>query len=139
MAAVRYIVADIQKSVGFYRDVLGFDVKMEGEGFAALSRDDLTLYLNVPGAGSAGKAGGNPEPGGWSRFQIVTGNLDDFIAKLKSRNAAFRGDIVEAPAGRQILLEDPSGNVIELFEHAKQRSGADRDEGARARSENAEA
>ena len=119
MAAVRYIVSDMQKSVGFYHDTLGFDVKMEGEGFAALSRDDLTLFLNVPGAGSAGKAGGNPQPGGWSRFQIETDDLDGFISKLKRSDASFRGEIAEAPAGRQILLEDPSGNVVELFERAK--------------------
>jgi catechol 2,3-dioxygenase-like lactoylglutathione lyase family enzyme len=139
MAAVRYIVTDIQESVGFYRDLLGFNVKMEGGGFAALSHDDLTLYLNIPGAGSAGKAGGSPEPGGWNRFQITTDDLDGFIARLRSSNATFRGGIAEARAGRQILLEDPSGNVIELFEHAKQDSDAGIDEGARARSETADA
>jgi catechol 2,3-dioxygenase-like lactoylglutathione lyase family enzyme len=122
MAAVRYIVSDIAKSVDFYRDFLGFSVKMQGEGFAALSRDDLTLFLNIPGAGSAGKAGGDPHPGGWSRFQVATKDLDGLIARLRARNASFRGDVAEAKAGRQILLEDPSGNVVELFEPAKREA-----------------
>ena len=120
MAAVRYIVSDIAESVKFYRESLGFDVKMQAEGFAALARDDLTLFLNVPGAGSAGKAGGDPRPGGWSRFQIETDDLDGVIDRLRGQNAAFHGEIAEARAGRQILLEDPSGNVVELFESAKQ-------------------
>ena len=118
MAAVRYIVSSIEPAIDFYRDALGFDVKMQSDGFAALTRDDLTLFLNVPGAGSAGKAGGEPKPGGWSRFQIATDNLDALIKKLKDRGLSFRGEIASAPAGRQILLEDPSGNVIELFERA---------------------
>ena len=118
MAAVRYIVNDIDKNVGFYRDVLGFKVDMQTDGFAALDHDGLTLYLNVPGAGSAGKAGGHPEPGGWNRFQIRTDDLDGQLNKLRQRTRSFRGDIAEGPGGRQILLEDPSGNVVELFEPA---------------------
>jgi catechol 2,3-dioxygenase-like lactoylglutathione lyase family enzyme len=124
MSAVRYIVSDIPESVKFYRDTLDFVVKMEADGFAALARDGLTLFLNVPGKGSAGKAGGNPEPGGWSRFQIETQDLDGLIERLRGRNASFRGDVAEGPGGRQILLEDPSGNVVELFEHAKRRAKA---------------
>ena len=120
MAAVRYIVSDADEAVAFYRDRLGFKVEMHpGPQFAALVRGDLTLYLNVPGAGSAGKAGGNPEPGGWSRFQIQTDDLDGMIARLRETGASFRGDTAEGGGGRQILLEDPSGNVIELFEPAK--------------------
>ena len=120
MAAVRYIVSDIAACVAFYRDVLGFTVNMDAAPqFAALSRDDLTLYLNVPGAGSAGKAGGNPQPGGWSRFMIETDDLDGMIEKLRTTDAKFRGDTAEGGGGRQILLEDPSGNVIELFEPRK--------------------
>ena len=119
MAAVRYIVDDIEKSIAFYRDALGFEVKMQAEGFGALSRDDLILFINVPGAGSAGKAGGSPAPGGWSRFQIETADLDAMIAGLRKRAVRFRGDIATGAGGRQILVEDPSGNVIELFERAK--------------------
>jgi catechol 2,3-dioxygenase-like lactoylglutathione lyase family enzyme len=121
MASVRYIATDIDTSVDFYRDRLGFEVEKHNPGkFAQLKRDDLHLFLNAPGAGSAGKAGGNPEPGGWSRFMIVTRDLDAKIDELRDAGAHFRGDIAEAAAGRQILLEDPSGNVVELFEYAKQ-------------------
>lgn len=118
MAAVRYIANDIDKSVDFYRDRLGFAVEKHNPGaFAELTRDDLHLFLNAPGAGSAGKAGGNPQPGGWSRFMVVTQDLDEMIGTLRKHGASFRGDVAEAGAGRQILLEDPSGNVVELFEY----------------------
>jgi catechol 2,3-dioxygenase-like lactoylglutathione lyase family enzyme len=120
MPAVRYIVSDTPPAVAFYRDMLDFKVDMEvPHQFAALSRDGLTLYVNVPGQGSAGKAGGNPEPGGWNRFSIETDDLDGAIADLRGKGASFRGDVASGPGGRQILLEDPSGNVVELFERAK--------------------
>jgi len=116
VASVRYIVSETTKCVDFYRDRLGFTVNMQADGFAALSRDDLRLFLNQPGAGSAGKAGGHPQPGGWSRFMIETNDLDAMLINLRASGAAFRGDIAEGAGGRQILLEDPSGNVVELFE-----------------------
>lgn len=120
MASVRYIENDIDKSVEFYRGQLGFEVEKHNPGkFAELTRDDLHLFINAPGAGSAGKAGGNPEPGGWNRFMIVTEDLGRKIDELRKAGASFRGDVAEAGAGRQILLEDPSGNVVELFEYAK--------------------
>ena len=120
MAFIRYIVNDIDKSVDFYRDRLGFAVEKHNPGkFAELTREDLHLFLNAPGAGSAGKAGGNPQPGGWSRFMVVTDDLDVMIDELRKAGASFRGDVAEAGAGRQILLQDPSGNVVELFEYAK--------------------
>ncbi len=123
MAAVRYIVNDVDEAVRFYRDLLHFSVGMHNPGkFAALDRDDLRLFINAPGAGSAGHAGGHPQPGGWSRFQVATEDLDAEIARLRGAGASFRGDIAEAGAGRQILLEDPSGNVIELFEYAESGS-----------------
>jgi catechol 2,3-dioxygenase-like lactoylglutathione lyase family enzyme len=123
MASVRYIVNDVDESVSFYRDRLGFAVAKHNPGkFAALNLEDLQLFLNVPGAGSAGKAGGNPKPGGWSRFMIVTKNLDSLIDELRNAGASFRGQIAEAGAGRQILLQDPSGNVVELFEYADRSS-----------------
>jgi len=121
MASVRYIVDDIDKAVLFYRDLLGFSVEMHSSGkFASLRREDLNLFLNAPGAGSAGKAGGDPKPGGWARFMIITRNLDQMITDLKGKGARFRGGIAEG-AGRQILVEDPSGNVIELFEYKNQQ------------------
>lgn len=120
MASVRYIASDIDNSVEFYRDRLGFAVEKHTPGkFAELTREDLHLFLNAPGAGSAGKAGGHPQPGGWSRFMLVTDDLDGWIGQLRQAGARFRGEVAEAGAGRQILLEDPSGNIIELFEYAE--------------------
>ena len=122
MASVRYISSDIEKSVEFYRQRLGFSVEKHNPGkFAALLRDDLTLYLSAPGAGSGGQAGGDPKPGGWNRFMIVTNDVDALIERLRRANARFRGEISDGGAGRAILLEDPSGNVIELFEFKKDR------------------
>lgn len=123
MASVRYIVTDVDRSLEFYRDRLGFNLEMHNPGkFAALVRDDLTLYLSAPGAGSGGTAGGSPEPGGWNRFMLVTDDIDALIRELGDDGAEFRGEISEAGAGRARLLEDPSGNLIELFEF-KSRSG----------------
>ena len=82
----------------------------------------MKLYLNQPGAGGAGqtaKDGAVPEPGGWNRFQIETDNLENFVADLKKKGAKFRNDIVVGQGGKQALLQDPSGNLIELFEHKK--------------------
>jgi catechol 2,3-dioxygenase-like lactoylglutathione lyase family enzyme len=118
-AAVRYIVEDVAAAVDFYRDRLGFEVVMQpAPGFAALRRDDLTLYLNAPGAGGAGRAGGEPVPGGWSRFQLAVDDLDATVDRLRREGARFRGELVEGVGGRQILVEDPSGNPVELFEPA---------------------
>jgi catechol 2,3-dioxygenase-like lactoylglutathione lyase family enzyme len=118
-ASVRYIVDDVDAAVDFYRDRLGFDVDMgPAPGFAGLSRADLRLFLNAPGAGGAGTAGGKPEPGGWNRFQIEVEDLDAFIEQLRGAGVSFRGELVEGRGGRQILVEDPAGNVIELFQPA---------------------
>ena len=115
--SVRYIVDDVAAAIEFYRDRLEFHVDMHpAPGFAALSRSDLQLLLNAPGAGGAGTAGGSPEPGGWNRFQIEVDDLDSYVDDLRSHDVAFRGEVVEGNAGRQILVEDPSGNVVELFE-----------------------
>jgi catechol 2,3-dioxygenase-like lactoylglutathione lyase family enzyme len=120
MASVRYIVDDIDAAVDFYRARLGFSIAKHNPGkFAALKLDDLQLFINAPGAGSAGKAGGDPRPGGWNRFMIVTRDLDGKVDELRRAGASFRGGVAEAAAGRQILIEDPSGNVVELFEYAK--------------------
>ena len=117
-AAVRYIVDDVNAAVAFYRDQLGFDVEMHAApGFAALSSGDLRLFLNAPGAGGAGQAGGSqPRSGGWNRFQLSVDDLESAVGRLRGQGARFRGDIVEGRGGRQILLEDPSGNPVELFE-----------------------
>ncbi|HEX2203182.1 MAG TPA: VOC family protein [Longimicrobium sp.] len=117
MAAIRYIVDDVERAIGFYRDLLGFEVEMHpAPGFAALTRGDLRLLLNAPGAGGAGRAGGAPEPGGWNRFQLEVEALDVLRGALREAGARFRGDLVEGQGGAQLLVEDPSGNVVELFQ-----------------------
>lgn len=116
-ASVRYIVDNVDEAVAFYQDGLGFQVDMRpGPGFAALSRGDLRLLLNEPGAGGAGSAGGQPQPGGWNRFQLEFADLDAAITGLRTVGVEFRGELVEGRGGRQIIVEDPSGNPIELFQ-----------------------
>lgn len=118
--SVRYIVDDVEEAIAFYRDALGFEVDLHpAPGFASLSRGDLRLLLNAPGAGGAGTAGDEaPEPGGWNRFQIEVGDLEKFANELRTAGATFRGEITQGKGGKQILLADPSGNVVELFEPA---------------------
>ena len=123
MAAIRYIVSDVDRCAEFYRDQLEFTVDMHTPGkFAALERDDLTLYLSAPGAGSGGTAGGNPQPGGWNRLMLVTDDVDALIRRLTNAGVKFRGEMSEAGAGRARLVEDPSGNLVELFEFKKDRA-----------------
>src|ERR1700741_111237 len=116
---IRYIVNNVEDSISFYTQKLGFKVDFHpAPGFAALSRENLKLYINSPGAGGAGQSmpdGAVPSPGGWNRFQIEVKNLKELVTKLKSQNAEFRNDIVNGQGGDQILLQDPSGNLIELF------------------------
>jgi len=120
--SVRYIADDIDAAVAFYVERLGFDVEMRaGAGFAMLSRGDLRLLLNRPGAGAAGQPVSDrrgPHPGGWNRIQIQVSNLEHEVEALREAGARFRNDIVTGRGGRQILLEDPSGNPIELFQPA---------------------
>lgn len=119
MATVRYIVKDVETSVAFYTHHLGFALKQQfGPNMAILSRDDLTLWVAGPNASAARPMpdGRVPEAGGWNRFVIEVKNLAETVARLRDSGAHFRNDIVDGPGGRQILAEDPSGNVIELFE-----------------------
>jgi len=121
-ANVRYIVNSVDEAIPFYTEKLGFNLVMHpAPGFAALSKGDLKLYLNQPGAGGAGQPmpdGMVPAPGGWNRIQFEISNLEAFVEKLKKDKATFRNEIVKGIGGKQILLEDPSGNLIELFEPA---------------------
>jgi catechol 2,3-dioxygenase-like lactoylglutathione lyase family enzyme len=122
--SVRYIVDDVDAAVAFYCTHLGFEVDMHpGPGFAALSRDGLRLLLNQPGAGGAGRAGSSadgsaPEPGGWNRFQLTVDDLGSTVARLRGEGVRFRGDVVEGRGGDQVLVEDPSGNPVELLQPA---------------------
>jgi catechol 2,3-dioxygenase-like lactoylglutathione lyase family enzyme len=116
-AAVRYIVEDVDAARDFYVAALGFEsVKHNSGKFAELHRDGTTLYLNAPGAGSGGQAGGVPVPGGWNRMMIVTRDLEALISRARQAGAKFRGGVSAGGAGRAILVEDPSGNPVELFE-----------------------
>lgn len=118
--SIRYIVDNVASCVNFYTQLLGFEVVMNTvNGFAMLSKGNLRLLLNQPGAGGAGHSmpdGTVPSPGGWNRIQLQTENLELVVSQLKKQAANFRNDVVSANAGKQILLLDPSGNLIELFE-----------------------
>ena len=118
--SVRYIVDDVDACVTFYTQLLGFEVTMHTPAaFAMLSKGNLHLLLNLPGAGGAGQVmpdGVKPSAGGWNRFHLEVQDIEAIIEDLKSKKAKFRNKLVSAPAGRQILLIDPSGNLIELFE-----------------------
>ncbi|MGH2558199.1 MAG: VOC family protein [Thermomicrobiales bacterium] len=119
---IRYIVADVGAAIPFYIDLLGFHLDAHpAPGFAIVSRGDLQVLLNQPGAGGAGQAmpdGQSPEPGGWNRICIEVADLPATVAELKGAGARFRNEIVTGQGGTQILLEDPSGNPIELSQPA---------------------
>lgn len=117
---VRYIVDDVAEAIVFYTDQLGFRLETNpGPGFAMLSRGNLRLLLNAPGAGGAGRAGtpgARPQPGGWNRFQLPVSDLEKTVTALEAAGAEFRSDMVTGKGGRQILVADPAGNAVELFE-----------------------
>jgi catechol 2,3-dioxygenase-like lactoylglutathione lyase family enzyme len=121
MAGVRYFVDDVDDAISFYTGRLGFDLEAHpAPGFAILSQGGLKLMINSPG-GPGGAVqpmpdGRRPEPGGWNRIQIEVDDLDATVATLRDSGAHFRNDIVTGVGGRQILLDDPAGNPIELFE-----------------------
>jgi catechol 2,3-dioxygenase-like lactoylglutathione lyase family enzyme len=120
--SVRYIVTDVDEVIPFYTEFLGFQVEMHpAPGFASLSRGGLRLLLNRPGAGGAGQAmpdGRVPAPGGWNRIQLEVADLAATVERLKAAGCRFRNELVIGNGGKQILVEDPSGNPIELFEPA---------------------
>ena len=120
---VRYIVNDVDAAVAFYSKHLRFRVTAQsGPYFAILTRENMQLVLSPPkgpGGGSQPMPDGRrPEPGGWNRIIVKSGKLDDEVGVLKKEGVVFRNEIVAGPGGRQILLEDPSGNLVELFEPA---------------------
>ena len=118
---VRYMVADVEDSIGFYTGMLGFEVLTSAApAFADVKRGNLRLLLSGP-ASSAGRAmpdGEQPGPGGWNRIHLLVDDLEAEVARLRAAGATFRNEIVRGPGGKQILLLDPSGNVVELFEPA---------------------
>jgi catechol 2,3-dioxygenase-like lactoylglutathione lyase family enzyme len=120
--SVRYIVTDVDAAVAFYTELLGFRVDMQpAPGFAQVSRGALQVLLNRPGAGGAGQAmpdGRLPAPGGWNRIRIEVEDLPATVERLRVAGGQFRNEIVIGNGGKQILLEDPSGNPIELFQPA---------------------
>jgi catechol 2,3-dioxygenase-like lactoylglutathione lyase family enzyme len=118
---VRYMVDDVDESLAFYTKVLGFEVLTSASpAFADVKRGNLRLLLAGPSS-SAGRPmpdGAKPEPGGWNRIHFIVDDLDAEVARLRATGATFRNDIVSGPGGKQILLQDPSGNVVELFQPA---------------------
>jgi catechol 2,3-dioxygenase-like lactoylglutathione lyase family enzyme len=117
--SVRYIVNDTATAISFY-ELLGFDVVAHpGPGFAMLRRDGLRLLLNTPGGGGAGQAvadGTPPAPGGWNRFQVSVNDIDAEIDRLGRHGVSFRSAVIDGQGGRQVLVDDPSGNPVELFQ-----------------------
>jgi catechol 2,3-dioxygenase-like lactoylglutathione lyase family enzyme len=119
MVSVRYLVNDVEKAIRFYTDCLGFELEQQfGPAMAIIRKEGLTLWLAGP-LSSAAKAmpdGSKPSPGGWNRFVLQVEDLSALVAKLRTQGVRFRNEILEGPGGSQILCEDPSGNVIELFQ-----------------------
>jgi catechol 2,3-dioxygenase-like lactoylglutathione lyase family enzyme len=118
---VRYIVHDVDAAIDFYCGRLGFTERMHpAPAFAMLSHGDLRLVLSTPGGGPGGGQampdGTLPQPGGWNRFALEVRDLPDVVAALRAAGATFRGDIVTGVGGKQIIVEDPSGNPVELFQ-----------------------
>jgi catechol 2,3-dioxygenase-like lactoylglutathione lyase family enzyme len=129
--SIRYIVDVVDAAIPFYRDHLGFELLMHpAPPFAMLERGDLRLALSAPsaapGGGQALPDGTRPTPGGWNRFAIEVPDLAATVADLRARGVRFRNEIVHGVGGSQILAEDPSGNLVELFEPARPEARLDR-------------
>jgi catechol 2,3-dioxygenase-like lactoylglutathione lyase family enzyme len=118
---VRYMVDDVQASIDFYTKHLGFELRMSAApAFADVTRGHMRLLLSGP-ASSAGRPmpdGVKPGPGGWNRIHLIVDDIGAEVARLREAGLEFRNDVVTGPGGSQILLEDPSGNVVELFQPA---------------------
>jgi catechol 2,3-dioxygenase-like lactoylglutathione lyase family enzyme len=128
---VRYIVHDVDDAIAFYCGRLGFHEDMHpAPTFAMLSRGDLRLVLSAPGGGPGGGAampdGTVPEPGGWNRFMIEVDDLEAMVADLRSHGAKLRNEIVTGVGGNQVLVEDPSGNPVELFQPTRPEAALNR-------------
>jgi len=121
LVSVRYMVDDVDQAIDFYTRHLGFDVRSHpGPAFADVVRGPLRVLLSGPES-SAGRPmpdGRKPGPGGWNRIHFIVDDIDGEVERLRAAGVPFRNDVVTGPGGRQILLEDPSGNPIELFQPA---------------------
>jgi catechol 2,3-dioxygenase-like lactoylglutathione lyase family enzyme len=121
MVNVRYMVDDVQAAIDFYTRHLGFTVRSSAApAFADVTRGNLRLLLAGP-ASSAGRPmpdGRKPGPGGWNRIHLIVPDIATQVARLRAEGVSFRNEIVTGPGGKQILIEDPAGNVVELFEPA---------------------
>jgi catechol 2,3-dioxygenase-like lactoylglutathione lyase family enzyme len=121
MATIRYLVSDVSRSIAFYTGHLGFKLDQQmGPAFARVVRGDLTLWLAGPQSSAARPMpdGRRPEPGGWNRLVIEVEDLVSRVPEMKREGIRFRNEVVTGPGGKQILLEDPDGNPVELFEPA---------------------
>ncbi len=119
MATVRYIVHDVEAAIGFYTGLLGFELKQNfGPAMAILAKDDLVLWVAGPVASAQRPMpdGSQPAPGGWNRFVVQVEDIAATVAALTEAGANFRNEIISGPGGQQILVEDPSGNAIEVFQ-----------------------
>jgi catechol 2,3-dioxygenase-like lactoylglutathione lyase family enzyme len=128
--SIRYIVHDVDAAIDFYCRHLDFEKQMHpAPTFAMLTRGDLRLVLSAPssapGGGQTTPEGPRPEPGGWNRFSIEVANLAETVQRLRRDGVRFRNDIVDGVGGRQILVEDPSGNPVELFEPTRPEARLD--------------
>ena len=124
MTILRYIVTDVDRSVAFYQKHFGFALrKLIGSAIANVAKDDLSLWLSGPesSAGQPLSDQSRPVPGGWNRFLIKVPDLDARVESLRREGVKFRGEIVAGSGGRKIIVEDPDGNPIELFEMASSR------------------
>jgi catechol 2,3-dioxygenase-like lactoylglutathione lyase family enzyme len=119
MATIRYLVVDVDRSIAFYTGLLGFQLEQQmGPAFARVSRGDLTLWLSGPASSAARPMpdGRAPLPGGWNRLVLEVDDLDARVTALREAGVGFRNEVISGPGGRQIVVEDPDGNPIELFE-----------------------
>ena len=132
--SVRYIVHDVEAAIAFYCGELGFqEVMHPAPAFAMLSHGDLRLVLSAPGGGQGGGQampdGTVPEPGGWNRFSLEVADIEATVERLRKAGAHFRNDVVTGVGGKQILVDDPSGNPVELFEPTRDEARLDRPAG----------
>lgn len=121
MATIRYMVKNVEESIQFYVDHLGFSLADQmGPAFAIIEKNDLKIWLSGPQTSAARPMpdGRTPEPGGWNRFVIEVEDIETLVLAMKKSGITFRNEIISGPGGKQILAEDPSGNPIEIFQPA---------------------